>query len=661
MTSRNAVAPADEPDRELNDARDGAEARALAAEERFHRVVESITDYAIFILDASGRVTTWNTGARRIKGYLAEEVIGQHFSMFYTAEDVARGRPQALIAAALAEGRVEDEGWRVRKDGARFWADVVITPLRDAEGQLQGFVKVTRDLTSRKQAEAKLRASEESLAATLYSIGDGVIATDEDARITRINPVAERLTGWSERDAVGRPVDEVFRIVNEDTRATVANPVHRVLAEGVIVGLANHTSLIAQDGTERPIADSGAPIRDERGETKGAVLVFRDVSEERSAQEALRQREEEVRLMIASIRDYAIVMLDPAGHIARWSPGAEEIHGYREAEIRGAHFSRLLTREDVASGNPARELATAAARGRFEEESWRVRKDGSRFWASVITTAIRDSTERLVGFVKVTRDLTERRRTDEERLRLAKAQEAIRLRDEFLSIASHELNTPLTALQLQLQRLHEQVGDHDEELSRQLARAVRMGGRLGNLVEVLLDVSRIATGRLRLNLEPFDLSEATTELVERLHDSATNAGCELSLHVAGPIHGRWDRLRIEQVLMNLLSNSFKYAAARPIHVSVRRAGGGVVMQVDDHGPGIPERELPRVFGRFERAASPRHYGGMGLGLYVAQQIVEAHGGTIAAGNLPGAGARVTVRLPLAPPERAPAQDETEPG
>ena len=188
-------------------------------EQLFQAVVASVKDYAIFMLDRSGRVATWNAGAELIKGYRSEEVIGKEISIFYTPEDVAGGKPRALLAAALAHGRVEDEGWRVRKDGTRFWADVVITPIRDPAENLQGFVKVTRDLTDRKRAEDRLRRSEESLQATLYSIGDGVLATDEQARVTRVNPVAERLTGWPEAEAVGRPIGEIFRIINEETRA----------------------------------------------------------------------------------------------------------------------------------------------------------------------------------------------------------------------------------------------------------------------------------------------------------------------------------------------------------------------------------------------------------------------------------------------------------
>ena len=277
-----------------------------------------------------------NAGARAIKGYAPDEVIGRHISAFYTEGDRAAGKPAQLLGLATADGRVEDEGWRV-------------------------------------------------------------------------------LTGWTEAEALGRPIDEVFNIVNEETRAKAFNPVTRVLAEGIIIGLANHTALVSRDGTERPIADSGAPIRDAE----------------------------------------AIFMLDPSGRVATWNPGAEHIKGYRADEIVGAHYSTFFPPEDVAAGLPARELEQAARDGRFEIETWRIRKDGGRFWANVVVSAVRDASGRLIGFTKVTRDLTDRRDAEAERLRLAQAHEALRLRDEFLSIASHELETPLTALQLQLQGLQD--------------------------------------------------------------------------------------------------------------------------------------------------------------------------------------------------------------
>ena len=622
---------------------------APVVDAQFELLVTTVKDYAIFLLDPAGHVASWNAGAQHIKGYAATEVIGKHISIFYRPEDAAAGRPKTLLDTAAAHGRVEDEGWRVRKDGSRFWANVVITALRDADGRLRGFGKVTRDLTARKQAEERLRQSEEDLATTLYSIGDAVLATDEHGRVTRINRVGERLTGWSEADAIGRPIDEVFNIINEDTRTKAVNPVRRVLVEGTVVGLANHTAIISRDGIERPIADSGAPIRDARGATRGAVLVFRDVTDERLADDAVRQSEEKLRLMIASIADYAIFMLDPQGGVASWNPGAAKITGYTEQEIIGVSFARFFTADDVAKGRPAQELATATAHGRFEAEAWRTRKDGSHFWAAIVIAPMHDAAGRLVGFVKTTRDLTEPRRMEQERIRLAQAQEAVRLRDEFLSIASHELKTPLTALQLHLQSARDKVARIDDKIAETLTKATRVGERLAQLIDTLLDVSRIATGQLKLNLETCDLADAVRDIGERLHEAASRAGCELSIAVPAEICGKWDRLRIEQVLMNLLANAIKYAAGRPIQVSARRDAETAVLQVCDQGPGIAQGQLSRIFERFERAVSARHYGGMGLGLYVARQIADAHGGTITVANVPDGGACFTVRLPLAPP------------
>jgi len=628
---------------------DAARSRVVVAQEHFRLLVESVKDYAIFMLDPSGHVASWNAGARLIKGYSPEEIVGKHMSTFYCPEDRAAERPQKLLEIATLEGRVEDEGWRLRKDGSRFWADVVITALRDEAGRLVGFGKVTRDLTARREVEERLREAEERLATTLRSIGDGVLATNENARVTLINGVAEQLTGWSEREAIGAAVEDVFHIVNEETRAKVANPIARVLKEGIVVGLANHTLLIARDGTERPIADSGAPIRDGKAEIRGAVLIFRDVTQERRAEEALRQSEARLRLMITSVRDYAIFLLDPNGRVVTWNSGAERIKGYQGEEIIGQDFSMFFTPEDIAAAKPQRELKIAAQEGRFEDEAWRVRKDGSRFWANVIISAVRDASGTLIGFAKVTRDLTDRRRMEEERIRLAQAEEAMRLRDDFLSIASHELKTPLTALQLQLQGLLDRKQSLDEKVARKLEKAARAGDRLGDLVESLLDVSRIASGQLSLKYEAFDMVEVAHEVIERHREAAQRARCDVSLGAGAPVRGLWDRLRVDQILTSLLSNAFKYAAAAPVLVTIRRETDTAVLQVRDAGPGLPETDLPRLFRRFERG-SPPSYGGFGLGLYVVRQVADAHGGTITAANNDGPGASITVRLPLEPAE-----------
>ena len=400
------------------------------------RLLDAIDAYAICQLDAQGVVTRWSSGAERNTGYRPDEIVGQHASRLYPVEAPGSTRLDAVLRETARVGHFEDEGWLLRKDGSRFWARTVTTPLPGPDGVARGFAQVTRDLTEQRSREEALRDNEAALSATLYSIGDGVIATDESGRVTRVNPVAEALTGWSQRDAIGHPLSDVFHIVSELTGEPLENPVSRVLEEGLVMGIANHTALVARNGTQRAIADSAAPIRDQGGRIRGAVLVFRDVTEERRASEARLELEERFRLLVTQVRDYAIFMLDPAGRISSWNAGAARLKGYEEAEILGRHFSVFYTPEDIASGKPARELEEALAVGRVEDEGLRLRKDGSSFLANVVITPLRNQDGVLIGFAKVTRDLTERQQATTRLLeaRAARAaSEAARARSAFLA------------------------------------------------------------------------------------------------------------------------------------------------------------------------------------------------------------------------------------
>jgi PAS domain S-box-containing protein len=358
------------------------------------------------------------------------------------------------------------------------------------------------------------------------------------------------------------------------------------------------------------------------------------------------EEEERMRLLVESIRDYAVFLLDTDGHVRTWNNGAQIIKGYLADEIIGRHISSFYTPEERDRGKPGLLLGIAEREGRVEDEGWRVRKDGSRFWADVVITALRGPGEELIGFVKVTRDLTDRLRAQEERLRLAHAEEAIRLRDEFLSIASHELRTPLTALQLQLESLGEQAVGSAPKLVNKVTGAVRSTQRLSILIDSLLDVSRIATGQLDLHPEAMDLRASTSQLLDGMRDAVDRAGSSLVFDAPdGAVHGEWDRVRIDQLLMNLIANAMKYGSGRPIEVSLRHDGDNVTLTVRDHGPGIAADDMERIFDRFERATSVRNYGGFGLGLYVAREVARAHGGSIAVHNMAAGGACFTVRLP----------------
>ena len=286
------------------------EASAQRSEEVFRLLVEGSRDYAIFMLDPTGHIVSWNAGAQNIKGYTAGEIIGKHFRTFYPEADIRAGKPEMELDVAMRMGTYAEEGWRLRKDGSRFWASVLITALFHPDGKLRGFSKVTRDQTGRKEAEEQARrlAAEtaareeaerssrileeqrEQLRVTLESIGDAVIATDLHGRVTLLNSVAQRLVGWSQKEAAGKPLTDVFNIRNDQTGVPAENPAVQVMRKGVVVGLANHTVLVSRDGTVRPIDDSAAPILDRDGKLTGVVLVFRDVTERRRLESEIQAR-----------------------------------------------------------------------------------------------------------------------------------------------------------------------------------------------------------------------------------------------------------------------------------------------------------------------------------------------------------------------------------
>lgn len=524
-------------------------------EQTFALLVDSIMDYGIFILDPNGIIKSWNRGAARIKGYSANEVIGKHFSVFYTQKDRDRHHPERELETAKNEGRYEEEGWRVRKDGTQFWANIVITHLVTAEGVDLGFSKVTRDLTEKKNAEDALRLSEEN-----------------------------------------------------------------------------------------------------------------------------------ARLVYESVKDYAIISLDPDGIIVGWNEGAQRIKGYDAIEIIGSHFSKFYPEDDVANGKCDYELKEAAITGRFEDEGWRVRKDGSRFWANVVITALYNKKRILRGYSKVTRDITEKKRA-EDRLKMAneglerrvnertqalssmneilinevaerkktelELQEAVRARDEFLSIASHELRTPVTPLKLQLQSLlihlkKNTLSSLPPERLEKMANSIdRSLNRLGKMIDSLLDVARIKAGKMELHPEELDIGDVINETCSRLQAEAALAGSQITTEVFPPISAYLDRLRLEQILTNLAVNAIKFGRGQPIHIKAQKRLEQLFIEVSDQGIGIDAEDLVRIFDRFEQVGkSPSSSGGLGLGLYITKQNLNAHGGKISVISIIGKGSTFVVEMPL---------------
>lgn len=538
-----------------------------------------------------------------------------------------------------------------------------------------------------KNTRTRAERAEEQLAATLASIGDGVIATDERGRVQFMNTVAERLTGWSQAEARGQAQERVFRVVDEQSHRPVESTVGHVIRHQKIIGLANNVALIAKDGTARGIEDSGAPIRDRSGRLRGAVMVFRDVSAPRRAERRRRFLADATTVLLGSLdfestlqrvaslavpdlADFCIVYLvDEQGGLAPLAVAhmdPEQLarmrkmlwHYLPQADKDVPLFEAVLTRQtqpvDISD-----EVLVAIAQN--QEQLATLRSFGMRS-ALMVPLVARERTQGVIALVSTTtghrfesvdvamaEDLARRAAVAVDNARLyAQTQEAVQARDEFLSIASHELRTPLTPLQLQLDNLERGLDSHSfdrERFRKRLRLAARQTRRLTDLVDGLLDVSRVSAGGMTLHPEELDLVDVAQGVLKRFEEEAQRASTPLHFSADEPVRGRWDRLRIEQMVSSLLSNALKYGAGHPIEVTVEGTTDIARLSVRDQGIGIPPQDMDRIFGRFARATSVRHYGGLGLGLFISRQIAEAHGGTIVAQSQPGRGATFTIILP----------------
>jgi PAS domain S-box-containing protein len=372
--------------------------------------------------------------------------------------------------------------------------------------------------------------------------------------------------------------------------------------------------------------------------------------------------EEIFRLLVEAVQDYAIFVLDPDGHVLTWNPGAQRAKGYAADEIIGRHFSVFYTSEEREAGRPAHLLGLAAEQGRIEDEGWRVRKDGTRFWADVVLTALRDAHGTVYGFAKITRDLTDRRAAAQQEQTLvaeqrarAAAEEALKARDRFLSIAAHELKTPVATLQLSSEsilRTRELGRLDDERLTSGLRRILTATARLGELVDELLDVARLTADSSRVPDEPTDLVALVREVAARFAESR---GRRIGLKAPTSAVVAADASRLDQVFTNLIDNALKYSAStEPVEVHLEDAEDGVVVSVLDRGIGLDAASEGSLFEAFSRGDNAVHVQGLGLGLFISHQIVERHGGRIEAEQGPGGvGSVFRVWLPRARAEVAP--------
>ena len=491
------------------------------SEDPFRLLVESIVDYAIYMLDPGGCVTSWNAGAERIKGFQAGEIVGKRFSQFYTEEDKAAGLPEKVLEIARREGKFEGEGWRVRKDGSRFWASVVLDAIKADNGKLVGFAKITRDMTDK-----------------------------------------------------------------------------------------------------------------------------------REAQQALLEAERGFRLLVQGVTDYAIYMLDPQGRVTNWNPGAQRIKGYTPQEIIGQHFSRFYTPEDLDADVPGTALRTARETGRYEAEGWRQRKDGSRFWASVVLDAIHDEQGELIGFAKVTRDMTEKReaqlRVEESREQLFRSQKMEAL-GQLTGGLAHDFNNLLTAI-LGASELASRNIDKPEKLQRMLEGVRNSAQRGAGLTKQLLAFARAQP----LDIKSVDLKSFLDDVTMLLRPSL-RSNIEVIIETSDKL---WnvdvDAGALELSLLNLAFNArdamkdggtLKVSATNQLLEGKPDGlrGEHVALSVKDSGTGMSRDTMERVFEPFFTTKS---FGeGTGLGLSQVFGFAKQVGGTVTVESTPGEGASFTLYLP----------------
>jgi PAS domain S-box-containing protein len=477
-------------------------------EEPFKLFITNVQDYAIFMLDLDGRIVTWNPGAERIKGYTSAEIIGQHFSQFYP-EEVRATRPQQLLERAAREGHVEDEGWRVRKDGSQFWARVTITAVKDASGKIVGFGKVTRDLTEQKRTES-----------------------------------------------------------------------------------------------------------------------------------ALRRSEERSRLFVEAVQDYAIFMLDPEGRISSWNTGAERIKGYAASEIIGQHFSRFYPEEDIRAGKPRWELEVAIQEGRFEDEGWRVRKDGSRFWANVMITPVRDHSGTLIGFSKVTRDFTERMLAEEA---LKDSQRKLRNSEKSLrELSLHLLRTQDEERRRIGREIHDSLGQYLSVLKMKLD-SMRPGtaaeiAECSNIAqECVKEVRTISYLLYPPMLEELGLKSAVPWYLDGF---TKRSGINTTFEIAEDF-GRLNRdaeLVLFRVLQESLTNIQRHSGSSTAEIRLYCAENVVTLQVTDHGKGVPAEILEQ--------GTQDWMGSLGVGLRGMSERLQQLGGALEISLPGGGGTDVRATLPL---------------
>jgi PAS domain S-box-containing protein len=640
---------------------------ALTREERYRLLIEAVSDYAIYMLDPDGLVSSWNPGAERFKGYAEDEILGEHFSRFYTGEDRAAGLPEFALLTAETEGRFENEGWRVRKDGSRIWAHVIIDPIRTPAGKLLGFAKITRDVSLQRESQLELKASEERFRRLVHSVHDyAIYMLDPQGHVASWNRGAERFKGYKEDEVLGQHFSRFY--TDQDRASGLPERALRIAREEG--AFEQEGWRVRKDGSLMWAHVVIDPIHDDNGVLVGYAKVTRDLSERKADRDAVRESEERFRLLVQGVKDYAIYMLDPQGRVSNWNTGAQRLKGYTVEEIVGQHFSLFYTDEDREGGLPARALRIAAEDGRFEQEGWRVRKDGSRFWANVVIEAIRGDNNALIGFAKITRDITEKKDAEaaleEARLHIVQAQkmEAV---GQLTGGVAHDFNNLLSVVLGSLDLARKRLPP-DPRLKQLLDNATQAAERGASLTQRMLAFAR----RQPLNSGPIDVLELVRDMSELLQRSigpaipiTTQFPLRLSPALADPN-------QLELALLNLTVNArdaMPNGGAIVISASEREVGADnasdlapgryVCLCVADTGFGMDEKTLARAAEPFFTTKGVGK--GTGLGLSMVHGFAQQSGGALILKSVQGKGTTAELCLPVGEPEAAEQPREADDG
>ncbi len=629
------------------------QAAGLSDAERLRLLIDAVTDYAIYMLDPDGFIVSWNPGAERVTGYRSFEIIGQHFSRFFTDEHRAEGLPGRMLERATSTGRCEQEGLRLRKEGTRFRASSVIEKIADSTDTLIGFAEITRDITERVAAQEALLESERRFRLLVDGVLDyAIYMLDPSGIITNWNAGGERLKGYSAEEAIGQHFSRFY--TKEDRAAGL--PVRTLDTAAREGRYEDEGWRVRKDGSRFWASVVIDAVRTESGELLGFAKITRDITERRNAQEALQQSERQLRLFVRGVTDYALFMLDPNGVVTSWNPGAERIKGYTADEIIGQHFSRFYTEHERSAGLPARALYMAAQQGGYEAEGWRVRKDGSLFWANAVINPIRDEHGTLVGFAKITRDMTDRREA-QLALQESQAQRAHTQKMEALGQltggVAHDFNNLLMIVGGYIPMIKKVVA-HDAAAMR-AAEAIELAARRGeSLTRQLLSFSR----RQTLNPAAVDLRERL-EALSKMMASSLGPATTIAVNIFPEI---WpvqvDVNELELALMNVALNA---RDAMPqggliaingenVRLSGQHAPGDlegdfVELAIADTGCGIPADILPRVCEPFFTTKEPSR--GTGLGLSQVYGFAHQSGGTVTVSSDLGKGTTIKLYLPRA--------------